>query len=154
VLAPAALVVPAALAPVPEVGVPFPAVAVAPPVPGVAVGDELPEVEAVPAVAAVPEVVGVPAPATAVSDVEAPVATGSAVGAPAPVVDVPLVALEVAPSVDTDSATGPVNSGAGCRPTTPCMINATTSSGTRPIAGTSHHHRHSGAAGPRRVRTA
>jgi hypothetical protein len=153
VLAPAALLVPAALAPVPVVGVPFPAVAGAPPpVPGVAAGDELPEV--VPAVIAVPEAAGVPTPVTDVSDAEVPVAPGSAVGAPVPVVDVALVALAVAPSVDADSATGPVNSGACCRPTTPCMINATTSRGASPIAGTSHHHRQTGAAGPRRVRTA
>jgi hypothetical protein len=98
----------------------------------------------------VPEVVGVPAPA----DAEVPVATGSVVGAPEPVVVVPFVVLEVAPSVDADSATGPVSSGAACRPTTPCMINATTSSGTSPIAGISHHHRQTGAVKPRRVRTA
>jgi hypothetical protein len=112
-------------------------------------------------VAVVPEAIAVPA---AAGVAEAPAARGPVVSVPALVVAVvvgnggaapgALVAAIVAPSVAADSATGPVNSGAGRRPTTPCASTATISSGTSPMAGTSHHQRQTGVAATRRERTA
>jgi len=72
-----------------------------------------------------------------------------------PGVALTLVAAGVAADVAADCATGPVNSGAALwRPTTPCVSTAISSTGTSPIAGTSHHHRHAGALTPRLERTA
>jgi hypothetical protein len=96
------------------------------------------------------------AAATVVEVVEV-VAVDVALAAVAPETDVGDAAVGAAAAyeVAAGSATGPVNSGgAFCRPTTPWVSSAATSTGTSPIAGTSHHQRQAGAATPRLDRTA
>jgi hypothetical protein len=76
----------------------------------------------------------------------APAVIADVVGmAVAPDVALTLVATPVGASVAADCAIGPVNSGGPLwRPTTPCVSTATSSTGTSPRTGTSHHQRHAG----------
>jgi hypothetical protein len=85
------------------------------------------------------------------ADATVVVATDAAVTPVGVATAVTAVALEVA----TGSATGPVNSGGTVwRPKAPWVSSATSSTGTSPTAGTSHHQRQAGAVTPRLDRTA
>ncbi|HEY1293567.1 MAG TPA: hypothetical protein VGJ60_10825 [Chloroflexota bacterium] len=102
----------------------------------------VPLVEAGAAAAAVVVLVDVDIVVVATDAAVTPVGVATAVTA---------VALEVA----TGSATGPVNSGGTVwRPKAPWVSSATSSTGTSPTAGTSHHQRQAGAVTPRLDRTA